>query len=63
MYGQGKMGRTSDWAIEIAEEKHREQKEEWIQRELDNPDADESTDGWYELSRQYDENASIGKGT
>lgn len=49
------MGRTSDWAIEIAEEKHREQKEEWIQRELDNPDADESTDGWYELSRQYDE--------
>jgi len=48
------MGRTSDWAIEVAEENYREQREEWIRHELGNPDADESTDGWSELEVQYD---------
>lgn len=49
------MGRSSDWAIEVAEENYREQRSEWIRRELDNPDADEFTDGWDDLVEQYDE--------
>jgi len=50
------MGRTSDWAIEIAEENHIKQREEWIRRELDDSSADEPTDGWceLELEQQYD---------
>ena len=49
------MGRSSDWALEIAEENYRGQKEEWIKRELDDSDADENTEGWDALASQYDE--------
>ncbi|NVJ45695.1 MAG: hypothetical protein HWE07_01165 [Cytophagia bacterium] len=49
------MGRSSDWAIEVAEQNYIDQREEWIRRELGDPDADESTDGWHELELQYDQ--------
>lgn len=49
------MGRSSDWAIEVAEENYREQRAEWIRRELQDPEADEYTDGWSELEEQYDQ--------
>ncbi|EGI72001.1 MULTISPECIES: hypothetical protein [Pseudoalteromonas] len=52
------MGIGSNWAVEIAEEEYNEAKSEWIQKELNDPDADEYTDGWFELSERYDEEAN-----
>lgn len=46
---------SSDWAIEVAQEKYEEERAEWIRCELNDLDADEDTDGWYELESQYDE--------
>lgn len=52
------MGTGSNWAVEVAEEKYNEVKSEWIQNALDDPDADEGTEGWFELSERYDEEAN-----
>ena len=52
------MGIGSNWAVEIAEDEYNERKSEWIQKELDDPDADEYTEGWDELSETYDEEAN-----
>lgn len=49
------MGRSSDWAIEVAEENYMENRAEWIRRELQDPEADEYTEGWSELEEQYDQ--------
>jgi hypothetical protein len=49
------MGRSSDWAIEVAEQNYIDQREEWIRRELGDPDADETSEGWRELELQYDQ--------
>lgn len=48
------MGRSSDWAIEIAEQQYEERRAEWIRRELNNDDADELTERWDELAQEYD---------
>jgi len=56
MFKNGKiMGIGSNWAVEVAEEKYREAKEEWIREMLNDPNADEDTAGWDELSDAYDE--------
>lgn len=51
------MGIGSNSAVEIAEEEYNEAKSEWIQKELNDPDADEYTDGWFELSERYHNNS------
>lgn len=48
------MGRSSDWAIEIAEQQYEERRAEWIRRELNSDDADEFTERWDELAQEYD---------
>jgi hypothetical protein len=48
------MSRHSDIMIEMAEDEAREQKVEWIRKELKNPDANEYTNGWDELEEEYD---------
>lgn len=48
------MGIGSNWAVEVAEANYLEQKEEWIRDELDDPEADQFTDGWHELEEEYD---------
>lgn len=52
------MGIGSNLMVEIAEQEYLERKEEWIRNELGNPDADEFTDGWQELSDQFDEESA-----
>lgn len=46
------MGIGSSWAVEVQEKKA---KKAWIRKELNNPDADESTEGWEELETAYEE--------
>jgi hypothetical protein len=46
------MGIGSNWAVEVQEEK---EKKAWIRKELNNPDADESTEGWEELETAYEQ--------
>lgn len=48
------MGIGSNLMIELQEQRYLEEKTEWIQAQLDNPDADEFTDGWDALSDEYD---------
>lgn len=48
------MGISSNLMIELQEQRYLEEKTEWIQAQLENPDADEFTDGWDELSDEYD---------
>ncbi len=48
------MGRHSDLMIQLQEDAYNDQKAEWIRRELNDPDANESSDGWDELEEQYD---------
>jgi len=48
------MGSTSDLMIEMAEQQYEDKRAEWIRRELNDDDADEFTDGWYELAQEYD---------
>jgi hypothetical protein len=48
------MGIGSNLMVELAEERDKKEKSEWIQAQLDDLDADEFTDGWNELSEQYD---------
>ena len=48
------MGRISDLMIQLQEDAYNEEKEEWIRRELNDPNADKSTPGWDDLEDQYD---------
>ena len=52
------MGTGSNWAVEVAEEKYNEAKSEWIKNALNDPEADEYTEGWFDLSERYDEEAN-----
>lgn len=45
----------SDLMIDMANEAYLLEKEEWIRDQLQNPEADESIEGWHELEQQYDE--------
>jgi len=49
------MGIGSNWAVEIAEENHREAKIEWIRNELGDSEADENTEGWDDVSEKFDQ--------
>lgn len=49
------MSRTTDWIIDSMEENYIEEREEWIRDELNDPDADNYTEGWHELEQEYDE--------
>jgi hypothetical protein len=49
------MGYWSDKHIEMQEKAAQEEKEEWIREKLGDPDADEFTEGWYELEEEYDQ--------
>lgn len=48
------MGIGSKLEVEIAEEEFRNAKDEWIRKQLGNPDADENTPGWAEASDLFD---------
>lgn len=48
------MGIGSNLMVELAEERYQEEKSEWIKAQLDDIDADEFTEGWDDLSEQYD---------
>ena len=48
------MGIGSNLMVELAEEQYREEKAKWIQEQLDDDTADEFTDGWDDLSEEYD---------
>ncbi|GGI82210.1 hypothetical protein GCM10007978_20000 [Shewanella hanedai] len=52
------MGTGSNWAVEVAEENYNEAKSDWIQNALNDPEADENTEGWFDLSERYDEEAN-----
>ena len=49
------MGIGSNVMVEKAEEEYREAKEKWIKKQLGNPDATVFTDGWAELSEEFDQ--------
>lgn len=48
------MGIGSNLMIELQEQRYLEERTEWIQAQLDNPEADEFSEGWDELSDEYD---------
>lgn len=48
------MGATKEWLMEMQEVQYEESRAEWIRRELNDDDADETTEGWQELVDQYD---------
>lgn len=48
------MGLAKRLWIEQQEEDAWESRASWIREQLDNPEADESTQGWQRLSREYD---------
>ncbi len=49
------MGQAKKFWMEQIENEAYEKKCEWIQSQMDDPDADEDTEGWHELSDEYDE--------
>lgn len=49
------MGIGSNLMIELQEERYREERAKWIQEQLGDPEADEFSDGWDELSEEYDD--------
>lgn len=52
------MGRSSDWALEVAEHQYEEQRADWIRRELNDIDADDDHPRWEELADLFDLEAS-----
>ncbi|OOZ38454.1 hypothetical protein BOW53_15550, partial [Solemya pervernicosa gill symbiont] len=53
------MGLMKHYWMELQEQEWQEQKEAWIREELDDPDADESTDGWERLESAFDDMHAI----
>jgi hypothetical protein len=49
------MGRAKEWMMEMQEQEYQDERAEWIRRELNDDEADESSEGWYDLEAQYDE--------
>lgn len=47
------MSLSSDDMMDLREQQEIERREDWVRRELDNQDADESTPGWSELEEIY----------
>ncbi len=48
------MGIGSNLMVELQEQRYLEEKTVWIQAQLDNSEADEFSEGWDELSDEYD---------
>jgi len=48
------MGLAKRLWMEQQEQDYLDEKAEWIREQLDDPDADESSDGWDQLSEEYD---------
>jgi len=49
------LGRAKQYMMEQQELLEQEKKEEWIRNELNNDEADESSDGWYETEEKYED--------